>query len=97
MLVAVPAADDLIELRQAALGAGIERDRGADVIAAHAGWFEVVDRFTVRQRHTLGADALRDALRGTYRGERASTSSRLETLGTLDVTFASDVIVLRSR
>lgn len=97
LLLAVPAPDDLIELRQATQGAGVERDRVADIIAAHADAFGVVDRFTARERHTLDHDALRDALRGTYRGERASAAGRVDALGTLDVTFASDVIVLRRR
>jgi len=97
VLIAVPAPDDLLELRQAIQGAGVERDRVADVLATHADGLEVVDRFTARERCTLGPAALRDALRGTYRGERASTASRVEALGPLDVTFALDVIVLRRR
>jgi len=97
VLVAVPAPDDLVELRQATQGAGVERDRVADVVAAHADAFEVLDRFTARERHTLSADALRDALRGTYRGERTSIAGRVDALGTLDVTFASEAIVLRRR
>jgi len=97
LLIAVPAPDDLIELREATQGAGVERDRVADVVATHEDGFEVIDRFTARERRTLDATALRDALRGTYRGERISTATRVEALGRLDVTFASDVIVLRRR
>jgi 23S rRNA (guanine745-N1)-methyltransferase len=97
LLVAVPAADDLIELRQAVQGARVERDRVADVIAEHGDGFEVAARFVARERHTLAGDDLRDVLRGTYRGTRSSHASRVEALESLEVTFASDFVLLRRR
>jgi len=97
LLIAVPASDDLIELRHAVQGARIERDRVADTIAIHSGAFDSVEHITARERHTLTGDALRDVLRGTYRGERSSTASRVQALDALDVTFASDILLLRRR
>jgi len=97
LLIAVPAADDLVELRQAVQGARVERDRVADVIAHHESGFEVIGRFAAREHHVLAGEPLRDVLRGTYRGERSSAASRVEALGSLDVTFASDVVLLRRR
>ena len=97
LLIAVPAPDDLIELRQAVQGQRIERERVADVIAHHEPRFTVIERFDVRERHTLAGEHLRDVLRGTYRGERSSAASRVEALDTLDVTFASDVVLLQRR
>jgi len=97
LLVAVPAPDDLIELRQAIQGARVERDRVADVIAEHAAGFEVAARFVARERHTLAGDDLRDVLRGTYRGIRSSNASRVQALESLEVTFASDFVLLRRR
>jgi 23S rRNA (guanine745-N1)-methyltransferase len=97
LLVAVPAPDDLIELRHAVQGAGVERDRVTDTIAAHADTFAVVERLTIRERHALAGDALREVLRGTYRGERAGDAARVQALDTLVVTFASDIVLLRRR
>lgn len=97
LLAAVPAADDLIELREAVQGSRVERDRVDDLIAQHETLFEVIDRFGARERHQLSGDQLRNVLRGTYRGERASDAMRVQALGTLTVTFASDMIVLRRR
>lgn len=97
LLIAVPAPDDLIELRQAVQGQRVERDRVADVIAHHEPRFALVHRIDARERHTLAGEYLRDGLRGTYRGERTSAAARIEAVGTLDVTFASDIVVLRRR
>jgi 23S rRNA (guanine745-N1)-methyltransferase len=95
LIVVVPAADDLVELREHLHGAALERERAAAVIAEHADRFTVLEHTTVRERHRVNADGLRDLLRGTYRGARISTAERLDTLPTLDVTIASEVLVLQ--
>jgi 23S rRNA (guanine745-N1)-methyltransferase len=97
LIVAVPAADDLIELRAQVQGEGVPRERADAVVAEHAERFEVVERITVRTRHRLERDALRDLLRGTYRGARASAARRVEALEALDVTVASELLVLLPR
>ena len=97
LLVAVPAPDDLIELRARVLGTGVERDRAATLVAEHAPWFDVESRDQVRERQRLERSALLDILRGTYRGRRASTAPRLEALSTLAVTLASDVFIFARR
>lgn len=97
LIVAVPAPDDLIELREKVQGAGVARDRADAVVAAHEGRFSLAERFTVRTRHQLEGEALRDLLRGTYRGARASAAARVETLGALEITLATDVCVFRRR
>ena len=97
LVVAVPSADDLIELRASVQGQGVERDRGETLVAEHADAFTVLDRDTVREQHHLTARQLRDLLRGTYRGARASEADRLAALDTLDVTLASDVIIFAAR
>jgi 23S rRNA (guanine745-N1)-methyltransferase len=96
VLVAVPAPNDLLELRAAVQGVALERDRTPTVIAEHP-QFDVIERFTLREQHRLGRGQLRDLLRGTYRGERSSLSDTVATIDTLDVTLASDVVVLRRR
>jgi 23S rRNA (guanine745-N1)-methyltransferase len=93
LLIAVPAADDLVELRERVQGARVERERGPAIVAEHEPLFRLVERLTVRERHHLGAEALRDLLRGTYRGRRASEAARVEALDSLDVTVASEIFL----
>ena len=95
LIVAVPAADDLIELREHLHGQATERDRGDALIEEHRAFFEVVDRDVTREQHQIGPDALRDLLRGTYRGARTSEAPKTLTLPTLDVTLASEIFVFR--
>ena len=97
LIVAVPAPDDLVELREQVQGEAVARDRADAVVAAHEARFSLAERFTVRTRHRLEGEPLRDLLRGTYRGARASAAARVETLGALEITLATDVCVLRPR
>lgn len=97
LIVAVPAPDDLGELRARVQGEAVARDRADAVVAAHEARFSLAERFTVRTRHQLEGQALRDVLRGTYRGARASAAPRVETLGTLEITLATDVCVFGRR
>lgn len=94
LVVAVPAPDDLLELRELVQGARLERDRTDAVLADHPPPFFVRDRFTVRETHRLERESLLQLLRATYRGARASSAPRVEALTALEVTFASDVLVL---
>jgi hypothetical protein len=97
MIVAVPAPDDLGELRQAVQGRRDERDRGAALIAEHQPFFAVRDKATLREQHTVSGGTLHDLLRGTYRGERASEAARADALDSLTVTLASDLYVFTRR
>jgi 23S rRNA (guanine745-N1)-methyltransferase len=94
LIVAVPASDDLIELRAAVQGHGVERDRVEQMVAAHEPLFSVIERVTVRERPRLAAGQLRDLLRSTYRGARVSEAARTVALDALDVTLATDLVVL---
>ncbi|MGC4082934.1 MAG: methyltransferase domain-containing protein [Vicinamibacterales bacterium] len=97
LIVAIPAADDLIELRAFVQGAIIARDRVDSLVAEHARWFDVVDRRTVRQQLELDRDSLLQLLSGTYRGSRLSVSARVQALERLTVTLASDVVMFGVR
>jgi 23S rRNA (guanine745-N1)-methyltransferase len=97
LIVAVPAADDLIELREAAQGAAVTRDRSDALIAEHAADFQVLERTVVRDRRHFPGEGLRDLLRATYRGGRRSAAARAGDLEALDVTLASDVVVFGRR
>lgn len=93
LLVAIPAPDDLVELRERVQGARVERDRGDALLAEHAPFFTLRERGVVRERSRLDRDALKDLLRGTYRGERRRDAERVDALGDLDVTLASEVFL----
>jgi 23S rRNA (guanine745-N1)-methyltransferase len=72
LLVAVPAADDLQELREAITGEALERDRSHAVETEHATLFRLIARDTIREQHRVGRDVLLQLLQATYRGERQS-------------------------
>jgi len=93
LVVAVPASDDLIELRERVQGARVTRDRTTGVVDEHTPGFEVEAKDTLRERHTLEGALLRDLLAGTYRGARTSAHGQVSALDALDVTLASDLIV----
>jgi 23S rRNA (guanine745-N1)-methyltransferase len=97
LIVAVPAPEDLIELRALVQGEGRERDRAGALLAEHTPLFTLTERFAVRDRHTLGRASLLDLLRGTYRGARAGAAARVNTSETLEVTIASDVFVFAAK
>jgi 23S rRNA (guanine745-N1)-methyltransferase len=97
LLIALPAPDDLAELRRTVLGESVERDRADAVVAGHATWFTPVGRATARERRPLDREALQDLLRVTYRGARRSTATRVEELEPLTVTFASDFLLFQKK
>jgi 23S rRNA (guanine745-N1)-methyltransferase len=97
LLVAVPAPDDLIELRRLIQGEGVERERANAVLAEHEPFFTMIERFSVREQHALDRTSLVDVLRATYRGARASAARRVDALTTLDVTMASDAVLFAPR
>ena len=97
LLVAIPAPDDLIELRTIIGGERVERQRADAVAAEHAAFFNEVDRAVVRAKQPLEPEALRDLLRVTYRGERHSAGARVDALQAMEVTLASEVLVFEWR
>ena len=93
LMMAVPAPDDRIELRERVQGARVARDRAQGVLDEHTHAFGLMARETLRERHTLEGALLRDLLAGTYRGARASERPEASALDELEVTLASDVLV----
>ena len=53
-------------------------------------------RASAAESHTVNSEQIRDLLRGTYR-VRTRASERVDVIDTLQVTLASDFIVLRRR
>jgi 23S rRNA (guanine745-N1)-methyltransferase len=97
LLVAIPAADDLIELREAVQGEAIERDRVAALAAEHNRDFTIADRWRASERVELDRTGLTALLRGTYRGVRFNASVRAQELERLTVTLASDIVLFEPR
>ncbi len=94
LLVAVPAADDLVELRAAVLGEGRLRDRLEGTAGRLASDFELEARRAVRGSAWLGGDEVRDALAATYR-LRGSRTSRIEAIAGIDVTLSHELARFR--
>ena len=97
LVLAVPAADDLAELREAVLGRAVLEERLERAVADVSERFELVERRVVRQVVRLDGDEIRDVLTMTYRGSRRSERERAAALDGLDVTLAQDLAVLRPR
>jgi 23S rRNA (guanine745-N1)-methyltransferase len=96
LMLVVPGAEDLIELRAAVLGEGVVRDRGARALRACEAWFTPEQRHEVRSHARLNSDEIKDVLTASYRGLRQSQQARVAALGDgVDVTLARDVFVLR--
>ena len=84
LLVAVPAPDDLIELR----GAG--RDRAARTVETFAGQFTLTDRRRVTTSADLDAASVEDLLLSIYRPMRTAPVEAMR------VTFSLDLLLFRA-
>lgn len=85
LLVALPAPDDLIELR----GAG--RERGSRTIEAFAHEFRLVEERRVTTTAALDASSVQDVLLSIYRPMQAQPAQAMR------VTFSLDLLLLKPR
>jgi 23S rRNA (guanine745-N1)-methyltransferase len=97
LFVAVPAPDDLIELRSLVQGKGVERSRVESVLNDHERLFKPIEQLSTREHHQLSRESLLDLLHTTYRGARTSTNARVAMLSSMGVTVASDCVVFQRR
>ena len=97
LVIAVPAPDDLIELRTRVQGSGATRDRVSALVAEHQSRFALVEQFRVAHTCHLDREAQLALLATTYRGARRSEAPYVEELTGTDVTLASDVCLFRQR
>jgi 23S rRNA (guanine745-N1)-methyltransferase len=97
VLAAVPAADDLIELRERIYDAKIERPRVERVERELGSRFEIIERTVAREQRRLEPAVLRDLLTATYRGFRTSEQDAIARLEPLTVTLSHDVLAFRAR
>jgi len=97
ILVAVPAPDDLIELRERVLGGKVEKSRAERVEEELGKSLRLADRTTVRDSRTFEPSALRDLLTVTYRGFRQSERAAVESLTAMSVTLSHQVLAFERR
>jgi 23S rRNA (guanine745-N1)-methyltransferase len=96
-VVAVPSADDLLELRGAVLAEERPLERVESALAVARESFELVDRRAARVRVELDRAGLADLLLATYRGARKREAERAAELESLAVTLADEFLVLAPR
>lgn len=97
LLVAIPGADDLIELRELVQGKRVERDRVERTIALFAPKFALQHHERVQYAAGLDRQSIEDVLTSTYRGLRNRERERLADVQRMDVTLARDLLLFRPR
>ncbi len=97
LIVAVPAPDDLAELRESVYGRRLDYSRAERVIEDHSSDFAVVHRSEERSRHALAPEQLADVLASTYRDARHALAERRSSLSAMHVTLASTLLVFARR
>lgn len=97
LLLALPAVDDLLELRRATAGEGLARDPAQRAREAFAERFELLETSTVRERPRLAPEVARDLLRASYRGARRGERERAGALCETTVTLGATLLLLRRR
>lgn len=97
LLLALPAPDDLLELRAAVLGEAVERDRVQRTVDLFAGRFELERHERVRHVAVLDREAIHDVMASSYRGLRTREREKLDALDEMNVTLSRDLLILRPR
>lgn len=93
-LVAVPAEDDLIELRERVQQTGQRRSRWESVAEEMTQANLVFEEHQTWRHHVeLDADAIADALAMTYRAGRHSEQERLAGVQSMNVTLSADLLL----
>ena len=97
LLVVVPAADDLIELRAAVQGTAQPVERVAAALEVFGPAFTCRGRTEVRAVHALDREGIEDLLAATYRGGRHRERERLVGVEALETTCAAVILCLVPR
>lgn len=97
LLVAIPGADDLIELRAAVLGERVERDRVERTVSLFSPQFTLQRHVPASHVARLDPTAIADVMSSSYRALRARERERLKELPAMDVTLSRDVLIFRGR
>jgi len=95
LILAVPGADDLVELREALQGRGELRPRLEGALSTFAALFDCTQqRRSLAWRLELDRAGLEDLLASSYRGARATERTRFATLERSTVTMSRDLALL---
>lgn len=97
LIVAVPAEDDLHELRSAVLGEAHALDRSERVVAELAPEFERVAHRVARARVKLDRESLERLAAATYRCGRTRERESLQRIQELELTTSHDVLTFRRK
>jgi 23S rRNA (guanine745-N1)-methyltransferase len=97
LLVAIPAPDDVIELRSAILGEGVERDRVERTVEIFAEHFTLARHERIRHVAHLDRESIADVMASSYRGLRTRERERLAGIEEQDVTMSRDVLLFRAK
>jgi 23S rRNA (guanine745-N1)-methyltransferase len=95
LLVVIPGAEDLLELREAILGEGVERDRTERTVGMFAPRFALERHEPLRHVAQLDREAIADVMASSYRGLRTRERERLQALEEMQVTLARDLLLFR--
>jgi 23S rRNA (guanine745-N1)-methyltransferase len=95
LVVVIPGAEDLVELREAVQGERIERDRVERTVAEFAPRFRLERRETLKHVARLDRAAMLEVMSSSYRGLRTRERERLGQLDAADVTMARDLLSFR--
>jgi len=93
LIVAIPARDDLLELRSSILGEAKEIDRVERTVDVFSSLFSLQRHEESRHVVHLDREAIHDVMATSYRGLRTKQRERLEALAEMDVTMSRDVLV----
>lgn len=97
LLVALPGAEDLIELRRAVQGEGRPLERVEGFLALARPKFALLRRIQLLEKHRLEPSASRDLLTATYRAGRARRSLQSWLVGEETVTTSYELLLLGRR
>jgi 23S rRNA (guanine745-N1)-methyltransferase len=97
LLIVIPGADDLIELRHSLLGERIERDRVDRTQEMFARQFQFERHEHIALTTMLDRQSMLDVMSSSYRGLRARERAALETFEAMNVTLSRNLLLFRPR
>ena len=95
-LIALPAEDDLIELRESILGEAKLIDRVQRTVDDFSSHFALERHERIQHKLHLDRDAIQDVMTSSYRGLRTKQRERLAALAEIDVTLSRDLLLFTS-
>lgn len=97
LIVVVPAATDLIELREKVLGEGLFIDRSQQTINTFSEQFLLLESHKVENKIYLDKTILSDLLLITYRGARNSEKTRFNETEAMEITFSREFFYFQAK